>query len=1007
MNIKEAIQSQIDNIDSALRWVYDHKRQDYRTQFMELMEQRRILKKIKEANDENPALAAFGVSQVGKSYLMGCILKKDGKPFILKGKKRDYNFLKEMNPLTKNTEATGVVTRFTSFLRNPSRYSAEFPIMMRCLSLAQVATIISDGYYNDIKNYKAWQQSELLPKCAALLEKYEQMPVQRTPRLTPDEVLEMKVYFRKHLNNAQALYENPFFDNLAYVVDRIPESDLPGVLALLWHNFAPLTRLLEKLINTLCKLEFSPYIYLPEEALVHESDNENTLMSVECLNQLFSQTPKYFTDAYIRKEDTFYKVDRLTKSEVGALCREIIVKIGEEYLDNSATYNLSSIKDSYIRDKIRGEREVKKDPVTGDDIVMVPMSILRENDLLDFPGARGRENYSLDDFEVTAKNKALMDIYLRGKVAYLFNVYNESWLINVLFYCHHSDQHDVTDLPDLIRNWIMTYVGDTMEERRKTIARTGISPFFYIATKFNMDMERSAIGADSPDDIRGRWRQRFKKVLQDKCFKVDLALDSDKVQFYNNWTKPGEKFSNSYLLRDFTFSSIPGSGLFSKEKTPDHKCLLDATFYKDLRETFINSDNVQQFFSQPELSWDAAATIDNDGATLILDRLIVVASRMDKARTEKFEDELAKCLEKVYASMKRYEVNTDIDKILETNIRAARLIFREMSFTCNNDNYYFGHLLQALQLKESETYTIIHKTINNPEKIGKPNDFRDYEIIITDLKNNGFVIEELGTDENKWWNALMATYGFDTREEGKTFLENKKVNFKKLLGRSYRRKKHAYVIADEVYNFWTARIKSAELLNDMTGNDDFDMSVMNTLTEMLVRTSEWLNLSDRMAKAIDKYVSSIDIYSVKESFLADVMSSIVNKFVLDLGYSLLSDTQVNNARKLCKEHHLPAFKYIERKRPEISTLDQMSALFDDMTLNPKSLLPSFEDRYNSWVEYMFISFVANLNVPKDFNKEANTALQKLLRHIMNKPLNGPEKTVADDNITENTEKKSE
>ena len=58
----------------------------------------------------------------------------------------------------------------------------------------------------------------------------------------------------------------------------------------------------------------------------------------------------------------------------------------------------------------------------------------------------------------------------------------------------------------------------------------------------------------------------------------------------------------------------------------------------------------------------------------------------------------------------------------------------------------------------------------------------------------------------------------------------------------------------------------------------------------------------------------------------------------------------------------------------------LAALFNEMSTNPKALLPSFEDNYHKWLEYMFISFVATLEIP-DYDPEANMVLEVLLKKI--------------------------
>ena len=73
----QTIKSQIDNINSSLEWIRKNKPNDYEQKFLQLVEERRKLKKLEAANQDNPAIAAYGVSQVGKSYLMNLLLNSN------------------------------------------------------------------------------------------------------------------------------------------------------------------------------------------------------------------------------------------------------------------------------------------------------------------------------------------------------------------------------------------------------------------------------------------------------------------------------------------------------------------------------------------------------------------------------------------------------------------------------------------------------------------------------------------------------------------------------------------------------------------------------------------------------------------------------------------------------------------------------------------------------------------------------------------------------------------
>ena len=140
------IQQQIENIRQALEWIKVNEPQDYDRQFLNFVEERRKLRKVMQAQSFNPAAAAYGESQKGKSYLMSNLLQKDGAPFMLNYGDKAYDFIYEINPIGNGAEATGVVTRFTSFQRNGELFSEEHPVAMRTLTVADIIMILSDGY---------------------------------------------------------------------------------------------------------------------------------------------------------------------------------------------------------------------------------------------------------------------------------------------------------------------------------------------------------------------------------------------------------------------------------------------------------------------------------------------------------------------------------------------------------------------------------------------------------------------------------------------------------------------------------------------------------------------------------------------------------------------------------------------------------------------------------------------------------------------------------------------
>lgn len=959
----QQINKQIDIINESLRWIKRHKPEHYEQRFMQLVEERRKLRRLAVAEADNPGIAAFGKSQVGKSYLMNCILQKDGKPFLVRANGTEYDFIERMNPITDNTEATGVVTRFSSFSRAPGKYNSQYPLLVKTLSVADIIILLSDGYYNDIKNWTSEGESRINDTADAILDKYVNQPELGTTPLLADDILNVKDYFKKHINNAQAFNNSYFFDKVALVVNRIPSTEWNEVFAVLWHNNSDISRLFQHILDALRSISYAREVYLPIEAVLHEGIKPNTIMSVDCLMKIFETEEQFFTDVFVPNGERLTKVEHMSKSDVCAICSEVVIKIEDDFLSTNATYDFSDMSaDSQAKLK-HGNIE---------------MTILKENDLLDFPGARSRLNLQID---ALSSDEDLVKVFLRGKVAYLFNKYNESQAINVLLYCHDQYQNDVTNLYILLDEWVRNYVGETPEERRRTIESTGgVPPLFYIGTKFNMDLAvRPAASANERKAIDSRWYDRFNKVLYEQC------LNSATPHWWvNNWTAQGTKFKNSYLLRDFKYSGPKASKLYkgwetTKSELPregvNSEGYMTDAYYQQMRASFCSSPDAAMFFDDRGLAWDVAASRNNDGSLYIIQNLSVVAARLLQTRESHFAKYLEKSREKVLGILNEYHVSEDIDEMLRENIRKANSVIREMDFTCNDDNYFFGHLMQALQVTETRCLQAVHYMIQSGELGQTNNNFKNYEIILkrTDNFSRCHNFDEC-------WAEFINVYAFRNREEAEKYLEVRGVDYRLLFSGTFKKKLNSCVIADRVYEMWQKNIKSVEFMNQMLSNQLFDGVVMSTLLDNIAQTGNRLKLNEVMADAIAEYVNVINIYTINESLVADILSSTINRFVIDLGYGLLSDADIENARKVKEQYRLPVFEYIEKEHTSHFDEDELTALFNELTDNPKALTASFEDNYYSWLEYMYVSFIAHLDVP-DYDKDANHELSEIISQM--------------------------
>lgn len=91
-------------IEKALRWASNVPEAEQLQFKKELIDIRRELRKVKYAMEEHCSTAAFGESQMGKSYLVSAMLSKPGEAFCVtdSGTGEKYNFINEINPSAPN-----------------------------------------------------------------------------------------------------------------------------------------------------------------------------------------------------------------------------------------------------------------------------------------------------------------------------------------------------------------------------------------------------------------------------------------------------------------------------------------------------------------------------------------------------------------------------------------------------------------------------------------------------------------------------------------------------------------------------------------------------------------------------------------------------------------------------------------------------------------------------------------------------------------------------------------
>ena len=614
----ERLNQQINEINQLLDKLPTTQGELAEQQFVQLMEERRKLKTLHDAVADNPGIGVYGVRGTRRGHLTHTLLKRKDSPFMVSdGQGNKYNLVKEIKPIT---EQFTTIMRFSSYSRNPESYSEKYPVQVRLLSVADIIMLLSDFYYNDHKDYGKftlkWSDVEDISR--NIREEFISAAPLPDPNLTADDVLNIKTYFSKHIGRAAnyASSSCTFFDSIAVVIDRIPSDEFVYVFSTLWNNDKNISRLFTFFFDILKSFNFAKSIYLPLETVLHHHRIENTIFGREGIIYWTWHPEKYTdtTDTYTKENNEFVKcAGNVPKGAICAVAAEVIFKIEEEFYHAKGIYDFTNIADEVSQRIGQEEKE---------------LSILRDCDLIYLPPAYSRYNYPVKYLEIDDR---LFFGVSHAKTVYLFNKFSDEKRINILLYCHHHQLNEVNTIPGLLREWVHTYVGDTPEKRSATVAKAEGSPLFYIATMFNIDMKERKSAADDINGLNNRWEGRFETVLLGECF-------GGTEEWVNDWISPNNSFNNSYLFRELEYSEDLYAGY--RENNIETVMRMNADYYKLMRHSFITHPVVCKFFSDPALSWDVAATQNNDGSLYIIENLQRVGSKIGKVREEQFNEQI-------------------------------------------------------------------------------------------------------------------------------------------------------------------------------------------------------------------------------------------------------------------------------------------------------------------------------------------------------------------------------
>lgn len=847
------IDRNIEIVNAALKWAEDYQKDSFpKEQFKEF---RRELTKKRLALLEPTSAAAYGESQVGKSYLMSSLLSTESKPFVISNDGKDYSFIYDLNDSGGNNtkvESTGLITRFT-LDKDPTRPSGMVKITN--LSVVDIILILLDSYYNDVK-----VNPDSVLSTDQINNELETLTLLRNRKdkngiLNEDDIKNIFDYIRDLVGGATTLYKSNFCKIVGPAIAYVPSENWIAVFSIMWNHNEQLNKLFSTLIDAYRRLNFQRVVYVPFDALLRKN---GTLLKIDWLDAVCGAPVAPGNEGYKMTTNVYDANGKLiasdfNKSDLSALTAEITLELPEEIAEQR--------------------------------------SFLKYMDLLDFPGARSRENFKEESI-----NTVLPQMLRRGKVAYLFNKYSRALQIGSVLFCHHNDQKTEPTLSETITSWLENNnnVGKTPSDRAKMLRHTNnVSPLFFIATKFNIDLEKTRNDKpDSPESLDKHWN-RFETVFPE-IVKPNTWLDKWSVSTDGKITP----FRSIYPLRDFYWSGK--NGLFEgysdgDTKSPEKARINPADYpeyFDDLKKSFLENEFVKAHFDNPETTWESVAAVGNDGSKPIIRDLNKIAPVLDEARRKKFIDELKKIKEGILKTLDVYFEPTDSEeknKKLQRIAGDLRLAFNMLVAT---NPGAFGRIIDSLMVSPEElrniAFNIIICHLDTPKDFGKINFIRALaEIDLKDTRENNV-------------NKLLKIWGRESEDELKDYLNlNNYPDLEEIITEeAYTLSSIGDVVTQHFIGYWINHLNSvATALSERLPHSE-------EIVYMLISLFEKLDVRKKLATTINRYT---EVFGENEqpNAIGDYAALEFNNFVSTVGRSFMSDIQLDDLKAKADNCKIP------------------------------------------------------------------------------------------------------
>lgn len=635
-----------DAATEAIGWLADNRprlREEAQAIARDFRKFARRARKLEAAAERPMCVAVFGPSQSGKSYLISALARRGQEPVTAMFDGAALDFVRDINP-EGGQEATGLVTRFT--LRAPAALPG-YPVALRLLSQTDVIKILGNTFLED------FDPAEVDVPLPELVQSHCARYAARAggearDRLSEDDLDELREYFEGLFRGHPLVpgLGSAFWAQAAQIAPRLPVAERAGFFSILWNGHEAFTAAAQELLAALAALDFPDEAFAPLAAL---SPRETSIIDVRTLGMLGDPA-----DGTLAVRTRAGRQATLPRAALAALVAELTIA---------------------LRDK--------------------PWDFFEVTDLLDFPGARSREKLSQPGRFLAEKGK-FPGLFLRGKVAYLYQRYCAEQEITAMLLCIGPSNQEVRTLPRMIKDWVDGTLGATPEERARHR-----NALFLVLTKFDTEFEEKKGAAEGTGS---RWTIRLNASL--------LDFFGKEHDWPRDWAA-GRPFANTYWLRN---PNVAAKHILDYDEQGREAGLRasEAPRLARLREEFLANEDCRRHFADPARAWDAAMTLNDGGISYLAESLRPVCDAAIKrgqiaARLEALRADMA-------ARLSPYWHSGDLAQELAKRREEARIVGRALVACAAAQG--FGRLIRSLQVTPEELTSAWWRMQTEPEEEG-------------------------------------------------------------------------------------------------------------------------------------------------------------------------------------------------------------------------------------------------------------------------------------------------